>query len=118
MDTRYGFNKYSLLDVDSGKQITAHRHQLLKLDVIELDFDSPMDTIEGDAGPPTQISTLPSEDNETNEPNSTTRFLSVTENDLDKLASERSSQTTQQQTKWGIKVFRGTCNMSPPLLKH
>ena len=35
------------------------------------------------------------------------RFMDLTEEDLDKIASDRVSKNTQQQTRWGIKILTG-----------
>ena len=35
------------------------------------------------------------------------RFVEIDENELDNLAANRLSHNTKEQTKWGVKIFRG-----------
>ena len=118
VDNKYGFNKYKLIDIDSGNIIIAHRHQIDKMvDPIDLESDFPLD---GDAGMATasnpvggdtyMITENEEEKEETPRPSTncgTGRFLQVTASDLDNIAEERSSKNTKVQTKWGVKILRG-----------
>ena len=38
VDPKLGFNSYTLLDIDVGKKIRAHHHQLEKGEVIDIDI--------------------------------------------------------------------------------
>ena len=43
---------------------------------------------------------------------STSRFKKLTETELDNLEAKRQSASTKRNTKWGVKVFQGTCTSS------
>ena len=38
------------------------------------------------------------------------RFVDLTDEQLDRMAADRVSKNTQQQTKWGMKIFTGKLN--------
>ena len=42
------------------------------------------------------------------------RFLTLTAEDVDDLASSRTSTNTNEQTKWGLKLFRGEQSIGKP----
>lgn len=100
VEPNLGFNRYSLLDIDTGKTISAHRFQLERVAVMDLDLNT---NIEMDAG----IDFQESSTNESTLEEQGKRFLQLTDKDLDMLSAERNCKNTIQQTKWGINVLRG-----------
>lgn len=110
-----GFNTYNLLDIDSGKTVRAHRHQLDKVNVVDLGLSLDYSDNEWEADEHTSAGASTSTEPTGavyNDPMpeiqlKQSRFAKVTQEDLDKLSTERNAQNTTQQTKWGVKVFRG-----------
>ena len=94
-----GFNKYHVIDIDTGEQAMVHRHELFKSAEVNLrddsDDDLQIDVKENDA----------INENENEQPNQ--RFATTTEEDLNNIESNTKAQTTHNQTKWGVKIFKG-----------
>ena len=109
---QHGFNTFQLQDLDTGEIVRAFRFQLKVIDsgplITELSSDFEM------AG---------AEETVTKTKTAGDRFVPMTSQDLDDLASKRTSQATKGQTKWAVQVFKGkhvsmfmfTCRFRPQL---
>ena len=103
-----GYNMYGVVDIDSGHQFTAYRYQMEKTEEIaaallpendifeEAVKEEAMDEVDPIAEPDASTSTEG-------------RWADMTEDAVDKLASNRHSIHTSTQTKWAVQVFRGEC---------
>lgn len=100
-----GFNTYTLVDIDDGTRIKAYRHQLQKVNVVDLGLSLPMEFTDADHVNNTLLASSPQ--NIINSINKPPRFASVTSEALDQLSMERNSENTGQQTKWGVRIFQG-----------
>ena len=115
--SKLGYNTYVVTDIDSNFNYIAFKHQLTKSvklpgmdeelimsdqDLFELDILMEMEMDEFEE---------PRDDNGNNKENSkaaqTSRFLNLTEQQIDSIAEGRTSKHTKEQTRWGLKIFKG-----------
>ena len=96
----HGFHTYQLRDLDTGVIARAFRYELKPADATPLLVDLSDDVWGlndvGRGGPGMQGNTAEQG-----------RFATVSTEDLDGLASKRTSQSTKGQTKWAVQIFKG-----------
>ena len=87
----FGFNRYSVMDLDNGASITAYAHELApaSLDNIVLQEVEFVEVESLGLQPPKK------------------RFKQLSTNEIDKLAAQRTEKSTDRQTNWAVKLFRG-----------
>ena len=135
-----GFNQFDVMDFD-GKMFPAVLRQELDLcdietfDTVEMDWlnfeeftekdcdssDATATSTEqryasGGSGLPlaTKVEQFQVHSNERKP--SKNRFKQVSEQDIEMLASSTTARSTDNQTKWAVKIFKGIyiCNVNPP----
>ena len=86
-----GVNRYNVLNLDTRQNFVAFRHdlQLIDLDYVLKDLDHEDLNFNLPEEPPKK------------------RFKTVTKEQLDNIAAQKTEQSTQTQTKWAVKLFRG-----------
>ena len=106
IDPKLGFNKYSLLDIDSGRSILAHRHELERVEVLDMGLEQELFGMDAemDCGENSYVDLL---DEEKPSRPVTDRFAKISTEELDKISAERNCPNTMQQTKWAMNIFRG-----------
>ena len=125
-----GFNEYEVRSIETGETFKVNRIQLQRPDIIEVAQMNP----NSDTGKLANEPWLETEDEVTDAclmnlddqmmesvgsntpetpnpdpspPVNPSRFKSVTETDLARLAAARTSQRTDRMTKWAVKVLKG-----------
>ena len=90
--------------MDTGAELCAPRHQLTRINLADMDM---MEMTEGD----TVSIEIPQEMFVDAEPKATTeandRWANLDPRQLDELAKNSTSKSTQNQTKWAVQIFRG-----------
>ena len=96
VDNTLGYNQYTLVDIDSGVSLIKSRYQFqhvdldmltegeLNVDIENLDGKKKEETIEKEK-----------------------RFTTVSTEEIDALALNRTSQRTKSQTNWAVSIFKG-----------
>ena len=82
-----GFNKYNLMSIENGTQEVASAFEMEKIGRNNSDTDE--------------------EISETTENQEETRFKHLNKEEIDELAKKRTEPTTEKQTIWAIKIFKG-----------
>jgi len=99
-----GFNVYHLLELDTGYTIRSSAHEIASavdsnvIDLPDIEVELPvMDDDLVELGEQTAVKkeTKPA------------RFKILDDNELDELASKRTEKTTDKQTAWAVKMFKG-----------
>lgn len=104
-----GFNQYKLVDIDSGVVLTKARFQINPIEVQYVTgTDSDMDFMD------VNIDQLEQTNEGKKENSEERRFSTLSEEDLNNLALNRNCKTTQQQTSWGVAIFKSETLVFPP----
>ena len=94
VQTNLGFNKYHIMNIEDGHSEQASSHELTKINTNipkkEEDIETPEENIE-----------------ELNENVVKPRFKTLKPEELDDLARKRTEKTTDKQTTWAIRIFKG-----------
>ena len=98
IDNEIGFNKYTVIDLDSGLIYNAYKHQLSKREEIDIDGPIPEGTMEVENEPKKEESVQEVKEG---------RFVKKTEEELKEIETHTKAHTTHQQTKWGVKILKG-----------
>ena len=112
-----GFNKFHLVDIDTGCSFVAYRHQLHHTEIaaalipnFEGEFDNELDNvieaIEVDVVE--EIEEIDEDLPEAAVPNP--RWGAATPAEVERLQANRHSAHTDTQTKWAAAMFRGKCS--------
>ena len=101
IDRHLGFNRISVVDVDTGHQMAAFGYELERCDEVAAallpDFETTTGAgAVGEDGGPGEV-----------DPNDTGRWAKMDDEAIDGLAKNRHSAHTATQTKWAVGVFRG-----------
>jgi hypothetical protein len=103
IDRSLGFGQYILVDIDSGVVLKKSRYELEPIHVdIVTGNDGDMDFENIDI----QTLSQPNEDRKSSKTEGN-RFATICEEDLDKIALNRTSKNTRNQTSWGVSIFKG-----------
>ena len=110
-----GFRRFHLIDLDDGKQYLAHKHELSKYKTVndneqgsgdESDEDEKSDQMHNiDESSEEPMPEVPQP--EVKQPELPSRFATTSEQDLADIESHTKAKTTHNQTKWGVKIFKG-----------
>jgi hypothetical protein len=115
--TRLGFNSYLLNNVESGDEFWAPKHSLEMFSVgdeapiLEVDWDIPVKVDPGDVD--VQIVNADQPLTNVDVTDKSTRYVELTEDDMDEVARQRLSHNTEYQTRWYVNLLKGTlmkCN--------
>lgn len=113
-----GFNRYTVINIDTGEEMVAFGYELRHCDEVSAALLPPMevsfeDESEGDAaasmGDQGVQAVHPTGD-ETKADQQTdrgARWAKISDSELDTIAQNRHSGNTANQTKWAVSVFRG-----------
>ena len=87
----FGYNRYRVMDFDNRASITAYVHELApaSLDNMVLEGVEFVDLEGLGLQPPKK------------------RFKELSTNEIEKLAAQRTEKSTDRQTNWAVKLFRG-----------
>lgn len=89
-----GFNRYKLVNLDNGAEIHASSHDLVEIPVASVDTEVHFTDEYGPA--PSDI----------NKP-AGARFERKTEEEINVLASKKTEKSTDRQTSWAVRIFKG-----------
>ena len=99
-----GWKLFKLINMDTGAELCAPRHQLTRINSADMDM---MEVTEED----TVSIEIPQELFVDAEPKATMevndRWANLDPRQLDELAKNSTSKSTQNQTKWAVQIFRG-----------
>ena len=101
IDRQFGFNRISVVDVDTGHQMAAFGYELERCEEVAAallpDFETTAGAgAVGEDGGPGEV-----------DPNDTGRWAKMDDEAIDGLDKNRHSPHTATQTKWAVGVFRG-----------
>lgn len=98
-----GFNQYVIVDIDTGTVFTKARYQIQPVDV-EMVTGSDTDI---DPFPDINIEDLMQKNEDKTPKTEESRFVTISNEDLDNLELNRNSLRTKSQTSWAVSIFRG-----------
>ena len=112
-----GYNRYTIINLDSGQQYCVSKHQLSKLnemyvDEPDNDMDHKQEQPAMDNIPDPQPKQVAMDINpDPQQPESIGekqgRFVKKTEQEINEIETHTKARTTHQQTKWGVKILKG-----------
>ena len=116
--TNHGFNTFELEDIDEDVVYVAYKHELVKaIDLPALSLGQEGEFAEilvrpmPEGAVPTAEAAVPDSaplDHPVSNPAATGgRFVRLTAAEVDSVASARTAKNTNEQTKWGTKIFKG-----------
>ena len=105
IDNALGFNRYNVLDLDSGITVQKYHYQLqpMKEDPLPV---SVADDILFQLNPAPVVEEIKEKDDKK-------RFASVTADELDTIEANRNSSRTKRQTSWAVGIFKGESVAGP-----
>ena len=90
INNQLGFNRFKLLDLDRGYEIIASSHEMVLFEPenkLSVNIDIPaLDTAREPAPK---------------------RFKTKSDSEVDELAKRRTETSTDRQTEWAVRIFRG-----------
>jgi hypothetical protein len=96
--TPLGFRRYEINNIDTGIVLSVPKHELSEVDLLDVegiclleDKDTEVDTV-----------------GEKVEVTSRKRHATLTEEEVDQVAKKRLSDKTEAQTRWAVKILKGT----------
>ena len=107
ISNKLGFNSYQLIDIDTGTSFTGYGYQLMHTEEVAAALLPDFGNEGEDTLDTPDIGTTECEEESSMGENGG-RWADVSEKDIENLAANRHSKHTANQTKWAVKVFKGT----------
>ena len=114
--SNHGFNVFELENIDEDETYLAYKHQLVKaIDLPTLGQEgnfaeillAPQPEASIATGEPAVPAPAPLKHQDPAPLQPKPRFATLTEAEVDSVASVRTAKNTNEQTKWGTKIFKG-----------
>lgn len=111
IQTPMGFNRYEVVNIDTGTSMQVAKHQLSTIlveDIEELTCEW-TENLLPDASDKTVAEKVVHVDN--NNGSNICRHATLSEDEIDSIAQQRLAQNTEQQTRWAVSLLKGNITL-------